>query len=264
VSTALHTTVRPGSTLHARPPAGRFVYPAEDDRPLVLLAAGVGITPLMSMVRHGVVIDPQRPITLVQAARRRDGLAFADELRVLERRYPQFRWVPAVTGGDAGPECYPGRIDDTLLRAAVPDIARAIVAVCGPEPMIAGTRETLAALNVPGGQVRYELFEAVVAATGVQRADPEAGEAGESTVVTFLRSAVQQPARRGQTLLDAAEAGGVSIPTMCRAGVCGTCRTRVVRGEVQCPSDALGADDSEAGFVLACVSAIATDCSVEA
>lgn len=264
VSNALHATAQPGGALSARPPAGRFVYPADDDRPVVLLGAGVGITPLMSMVRHGVLTDPHRPITLIQSARHPNGLAFADELRVLERRYPRFRWVPAVSSGEGGPESYPGRIDETLLRTAAPALAHSVVGICGPESMIAAMRDTLDVLGVPRDQVRYELFEAVTAATGAGQADVAAPGGGEGTVVTFLHSDVLQPARQGQTLLQAAEAGGVNIPTICRSGVCGTCRTRVVRGDVHCPSDALDADDTAAGFVLACVSAIRTDCSVEA
>jgi 2Fe-2S type ferredoxin len=67
-----------------------------------------------------------------------------------------------------------------------------------------------------------------------------------------------------QTLLDAAEAAGVDIPTLCRAGVCGTCRTRVASGDVQCTSDSLDDRDREAGFVLPCVTWAQSDCALEA
>ena len=80
VSGMLHATLRPGSSLLVKPPAGRFTYPAGDDRPVALVAGGVGITPLISMLRHGVAADPGRPITLLYSARGRRELVFWDEL----------------------------------------------------------------------------------------------------------------------------------------------------------------------------------------
>jgi len=70
------------------------------------------------------------------------------------------------------------------------------------------------------------------------------------------------PVRQGQTLLEAAEAGGVAIESLCRSGVCGTCRVQVREGEVDCQSDTLEASDQAQGFVLACVSTARTDCTV--
>lgn len=267
VSSALHDTVRPGSTLFVRAPAGRFVYPDDDDRPLVLVAGGVGITPLMSMVRHSLAAHPMRQVTLLHSARHADGLAYGDELRVLERRYPQFRWVPAVSGASAGAGHYPGRIDESLLRAAAPNLATSVVLMCGPDAMIADLRQLLASLGVPPSQVRHEVFEAVAAATGATaRADqPDDPNRETSTaVVSFARSNVTGTVSTGDTLLAAAEASGVEIPTLCRAGVCGTCRTRVISGEVDCPSDALEAGDVDSGYVLACVAQLRADCAIEA
>jgi ferredoxin-NADP reductase len=265
VSSALHATLRPGSSLHARAPAGSFVYPDRDDRPLVLLAAGVGITPLMCMLRHAVHADPQRPVTLVQSARHVDGLAFADELRVLRRRHPHFQWVPAISGGAAPGDCYPGRIDAALLQMAAPGLAHSVTCICGPEGMIAATRADLAALGVPAAQVRFERFEAAVAAAGADAAPPEPMPAdGESPVVTFARSRATVAAPTGQTLLDVAERSGIDIPSLCRAGICGTCRTRVTAGDVRCHSNTLAPDETADGFVLACVAHARTDCTVDA
>lgn len=267
VSSALHDTLRPGSTLMVRAPAGRFVYPEDDERPIVLVAGGVGITPLMSMARHAVATHPLRPVTLLQSARHVDGLAYRDELRVLERRHPQFRWFPVVSGGAEEAGCYPGRIDESLVRTALPNVATSVVLMCGPEQMIADLRRLLASIGVPHDHVRSELFEAVAAATG---ATPGAGQAlrPEATtlpaVVSFARSRVIRTATAGDTLLEAAEASGVQIPTLCRAGVCGTCRTRVIEGEVDCQSDALGPDSATSGYVLACVAQLRSDCTVEA
>ena len=261
--------MRPGATLHARPPAGAFVYPADDDRPLVLIAGGVGITPLISMARHAVAVDPGRPVALVQSARAVEGLAFASELRVLHRRHPRLQWVPAVTSGSVNGQYYAGRIDGTLLRMAAPDIAGAIVCLCGPNAMIHDLRGQLLGMGLASSQVRFERFEAAVAAIGAQRAEalsaPAAAVDDSSTAsITFARSQVTHAAEAGDTVLDAAEACGVEIPTLCRAGVCGTCRTRLLEGDVECGSTALDPEDRDAGFVLACVAQARTDCVVEA
>jgi ferredoxin-NADP reductase len=82
VSGALHATVRPGSMLSVRPPGGAFVYPTGEDRPLVLIAGGVGITPLMSMLRHAIDAEPWRPVTLFYSVRTVEDIAFRDELRM--------------------------------------------------------------------------------------------------------------------------------------------------------------------------------------
>jgi ferredoxin-NADP reductase len=265
VSSALHATLRAGSSLHARPPAGAFVYPDRDDRPLVLLAAGVGITPLMSMLRHAVHTDPQRPVTLVQSARAVGGLAFADELRVLRRRHPLFRWVPAISGGAAPADCYPGRIDASLLRMAAPGLAHSVTCICGPEAMIAATRADLAAMGVSAAHVRFERFEAAVAAAGAGAATavPMPDDA-QAPLVTFARSGSTVASPSGHTLLDVAERSGVEIPSLCRAGICGTCRTRVTAGDVRCHSTALAADEAADGFVLACVAHAHSNCTVDA
>jgi ferredoxin-NADP reductase len=269
VSNALHATLRPGATLFGRAPAGAFVYPDADDRPLVLLAAGVGITPLASMLRHALHVEPQRPVVLVQSATKPDQLAYADEFRVLKRRHETFRWVPAVSRVEAAPEFYPGRIDHHLLGVAVPAIEHSVVCICGPERMIAATREVLAAMGVPKAQVRYELFEAAIAASGADAAPAEepaaaAAAGGSAPTVTFNRSGAAAPSPPGKSLLEVAERSGVSIPSLCRAGVCGTCRTKVTSGDVRCQSTALDDEDAANGYVLACVAHATSDCAVDA
>ena len=265
VSSALHATLVPGSSLHARPPAGSFVYPDRDDRPLVLLAAGVGITPLMSMLRHAVHADPQRPVTLVQAARHVEGLAFADELRVWRRRHPHLQWVPVISRGTGPADCHSGRIDATLLRMAAPGLAHSVICICGPEGMIAAARADLAAMNVPAAHVRFERFEAAIAAAGADAALPEPiPPDAPATVFTFTRSRATATAPSGRTLLDVAERSGVEIPSLCRVGICGTCRTRVTAGDVRCHSTMLAAEEAAAGFVLACVAHALTNCTVDA
>jgi ferredoxin-NADP reductase len=266
VSDLLHATLRPGTLLSAKAPAGSFIYPAGDDRPLLLVAGGIGITPVLSMLRHAVNAEPTRRATLLYSVKTEVDLAFRDELTVLAARHPQVKVVLAATRGAAGADVYPGRIDEALIRATVPDLAHAVALMCGPQPMIDGMRATLVSLGMPADQVRSELFEAVVAATGGTGAAPTEQPAGSQQMheVRCVTSGAALQAASGQTLLDAAESGGVAIDSICRSGVCGTCRTRVIEGDVHCDSTLIDDADRQEGFVLACVSQIRSDCVIEA
>ena len=266
VSNMLHATVRAGTQVHLKAPAGAFRYPSADDRPLALIAGGVGITPLISMLRHAVQTEPQRSVTLVYSAQTEDQLAFRDEIRLLARRHPQVKVFLAASRGSGLSDVYPGRIDDALLNAAIPDAAHTIAMICGPQPMIDRMRELLLARGMPPAQVRSEAFEAAVA-VAASTADGKlsasaSGESGHD--VTCERSRRTVRVATGQSLLEAAEAAGIAIESLCRSGVCGTCRTRVVSGEMRCASSMLDDADRQNGFVLACVSHPHTNCVIEA
>lgn len=269
VSGALHAFAKPGSSLTVRGPGGGFVYPADDDRPLLLVAGGIGITPVLSMLRHAVLAEPTRPATLVYSARQESDLAFRDELHSLARRSPRLRVILAASRGETSTPVYPGRIDRALLET-VADVRESIACLCGPQAMIETLSGTLEELGLPRQRIRSELFEAAVAGssrwTSDQAGRPTGG--GVAVATAAIRMKATRAGREvevgpGQTLLDAADAHGLSIPSLCRAGVCGTCRTRVVEGDVSCQADLLDDADRRAGYVLACVAHPLSDCVVE-
>jgi ferredoxin-NADP reductase len=265
VSSALHASLQPGSRLWVKAPAGAFVYPANENRPLLLIAGGIGITPLLSMLRHAVTADPVRRVTLLYSAQTASGLAFRDEIADIARANPQVRVVLAVTRGAAGVDIYPGRIDDALIHAMVADVAESIALLCGPQPMIDGLRGVLAACGVPASRMRSEVFEAAVAAGAGRNALADAHRAspGDPHHMRCARSDATVRVAPGQTLLEAAESQGVLIDSLCRVGVCGTCRTRVIDGDVRCESTMLDDSDRKSGYVLACVTHVHSDCTVE-
>jgi ferredoxin-NADP reductase len=276
VSRTLHATLRTGSQLAINRPAGQFVYPAHDDRPLALLAGGIGITPLLSMLRHAVTSDPTRPVTLIYSARREQDVAFVNELRVIAERHPQVRIALTLTQATGATRWGLGRVDAAMIAQHVGDPANTIFCLCGPGSMLSGLREVLQRMGVPDSQIRFEQFDTAVAASLLNVVSPvEPAAAGPASVpgtrpdashhnVTFSVSGRTAVVSAAHTLLDAAEAQGVPIHSSCRAGVCQSCRTRVVQGEVDCRSDVLDPDDRSAGFVLPCVSWANTDCVLEA
>jgi len=257
-SGALHETVRAGGVLAVRGPGGAFVYPAEPEAPIVLHAGGVGITPIISMLRHATSSEPGRPATLLYTVRTEADVAFRDELALLARRAPGVRVWVALSRGEPKPGYLTGRIDAGRIAQIVPDAAKAIHLICGPAPMIASVRESLAGLGVPPERVRFEAFEAAVASAA------DAAAEGASYELRFERSGLATTVTEATSLLDAAEGVGVEIESMCRAGNCGTCRTRLLSGTVRDPGTALDADERGKGWVLACVSRARGDCVLDA
>jgi len=267
VSGMLHATVKAGSVLSINRPSGQFVYPAGDDRPLALIAGGIGITPLLSMVRHAASCDPTRQVTLFYSARREADLAFRNELRVLAERHPHVRIVLTLTRPTDATRLRTGRVDADLVNQFVPSPAHTIFCLCGPGPMIEDTRQVLAQLGVPASQVRYEQFDLAVAASQVNTAATEPAVSpnrGESISVTFATSGVTTSALPSLTLLEVAEEAGVTMSSSCRSGVCQSCRTRLKSGDADCRSDVLDPEDRTAGFILPCVTWASGDCVLEA
>jgi ferredoxin-NADP reductase len=268
VSSTLHATLKPGARLAIKQPAGAFVYPAGDDRPLALVAGGVGITPLLSMLRFAISSDPTRPVTLLYSARRDEDLAFLSELRVVAERHRQVRVAITLTQA-ASSSWRRGRIDAAMLRQHVADPAHTIFCLCGPSDMISAMTGVLIGLGVPAAQIRSEKFDTAHAAPALNARPaqvPAAATAAAAAAyqVTFAisgRTAAASPAR---SLLEIAEAEGVGITSSCRAGVCQACRTRVAEGDADCRSEMLDAADRAAGYILPCVSFASSDCVLEA
>jgi ferredoxin-NADP reductase len=291
VSGVLHSSLRPGSMLTVRPPAGTFVYPGGDDRPLILLAGGIGITPLMSMLRHAIATQPSRPVALIYSVRTAEDLAFRDELALVSRRHPQVRIGICVSKGPASDRWHLGHITGPVVRAYASEFPHALACICGPQAMMAAMTELMVSLGVPSNQIRSESFGAAMklvtseAAHAVANAAPRgpapaAAAAAAMTAsaktatalaevpagaarVRFARTGCEGLASPMETLLEAAEANGVAIPSSCRAGVCHTCITRVLEGDVECDAD-LDDEERAGGFVLPCVSHVRSDCVLEA
>jgi ferredoxin len=140
--------------------------------------------------------------------------------------------------------------------------------VCGPPPMITDVKAMLADIGVPDSQVHYEIFQPTVAAAAGMpvREQPVAAPtaAPASFEIRFERSGQSIRIQPGETLLEAAEKCGADVPSLCRAGVCGTCRTRVLSGDAECASRVLDDRDRAEGFTLPCVARPFSDCVLEA
>ncbi len=186
---------RPDPSLAPSRPSGdietpvHFVSPEGDERPLVLLAGGMGCMPLMSLLRHAVVSDPSRPVTFLLSARTAKDIPFLGDLSTLALQQPQVRVGVTLTRERSRPGFRSGRIDEALLRGAAPDPANTLFYVCGPTPMIEGMKRLLSGLGVHADQIRWEVFEAEVAGARATAEPAPADEAGMDEPIETPRSA---------------------------------------------------------------------------
>ena len=258
----LHDTVRAGCLLDVLAPAGRFTFTGTEADSIVLIAGGVGITPLMSKVRYLTDVSWPGEIYLVFSVKTERDIIFRDELDALHRRHPNLHVVVTLSRDDgAAWHGERGRITAALLARAVPGIAARRVHICGPTEMTDATRQTLLDLGVPDDAIRIESFaspsrtvsndQPVPAATTSSPAASDDYE-GETTL-TFARSGKSAVVAASQTVLEAAEALGVSINYDCRAGICGQCKIKLLAGRVVMDAeDALEPADRANDVILSC------------
>lgn len=248
VSRHLHEQVRVGDLLEVRPPLGRFTLNTDSARPVVLIGAGVGITPLLSMLRELVELNARqasgRRIHFFQGARALHDLAFQIELRELAQRAGGLLHIHRALSAP-GPDAQPGRdyeahgrLDLAQIKAALPFDDYDFY-LCGPATFTQAIYDGLRGLNVADARIHAEAFGPSTLqrrtegqSTGL--AQPPA--ATEAVPVYFAGSAKEARwTPQSGSLLELAESRGLSPDFSCRGGSCGTCRTRRISGAVHYP-----------------------------
>jgi glycine betaine catabolism B len=257
----LHDQVMEGDRIAVSAPAGTFVFAGAggDPQRVVLLAGGVGITPMMSVVRSLTDRAWTGGIYLLFSVRRPDDVIFQAELEHLARRFPNLH-VEIVISSERG------RITRDLIERHVPDLRGGPILMCGPDPMMAAMRALLVEMGVPDREILQEEF---VSPPTPGPGEPEPADQlpvnGAAPNVHFERSGKSTEVAGELTLLEAAEDCGVAIPFECRSGICGQCKTRVISGRVVMEvEDALTGADRARGIVLACQARAAQDLVVDA
>ena len=244
VSRFLHDTLHVGDTLEARAPAGQFTIDALEHRPAVLLAAGVGVTPMLSMLRHivyeGLRKRRVRPTWFFHSARLKSERAFSGEIAELEARSQGkvhvMRLLSDTRDAEPGVDFdREGRIDMEVLRATLPFDDYDFY-LCGPGPFMQSVYDGLRALNITDARIHAEAFgpSGLVRKADVgHEAKPNLPAATEPTTVAFAKSGKDAKwTPESGSLLELAEAKGLEPQFGCRGGSCGTCRTRIVEGKV--------------------------------
>ncbi|WP_326946780.1 phenylacetate-CoA oxygenase/reductase subunit PaaK [Amycolatopsis sp. NBC_01307] len=258
-SSWLLNDVRAGDTIEVAPPTGSFTPDLTQGGHHVLIAAGSGITPVLSIV-SSLLATPDATVTVLYGNRRTDTVMFADELADLKDRAPsRLELIHVLSREPREAELFTGRLDVPKLRQLFSSLVPVSEVdhwwLCGPFEMVTGAQELLTSLDVPRARIHQELFYVDTPPEPVSHVDPEvAGESSEVRVVLDSRASTMTLPRTS-SVLDGAQRYRPDLPFACKGGVCGTCRARVTEGKVDLRRNfALEEAEVAAGFVLTCQS----------
>ena len=253
-----------GDVLDVMTPSGRFFTELDPghEKWYVAVAAGSGITPVLSIVATTLEVEPRSRVTLIYANRTHATVMFLDEVEDLKDRYPdRFQLIHVLSREPQEVELFSGRLDvprmQRLLDAVVPPADVDEWFLCGPYEMVASIRKQLVAEGVPKRSVHAEVFHVETRPAPRRTPAAEAAESGtggaEVTIALDGRRSTFPLSPDGPPVLEAALAVRADAPFACKGGVCGTCRAKVVEGTVSMDTNwALEPDEVERGYVLTC------------
>ena len=267
----IHSHLQPGDTVDVMAPQGRFFVPIEPaaHRHHVGIAGGSGITPILSILKTVLAREPHSRFTLLYGNRSLQSTMFKEELDDLKNRHMTRLVLQHVFSDEATDAPLSSglmnrdKIGD-ILRSVLPAAGIAHAYICGPFQMNDEAEAALLAAGVPEDRIHIERF-GVAAPAGAAGAAGQGvgavlhaakpGDVEQSTVVIVrdgLRREIQFH-RDQPSILDAAAAAGLEVPFSCTSGVCGTCRCKLMAGQVRMDRNfALDKAEVAAGFVLAC------------
>lgn len=258
-STYATTVMSAGDVLDVMAPIGDFGYEPDPTRSsnLVALAAGSGITPILSILASALEVEASTRCTLVYGNRTSTSIMFIEEIEALKNRFPdRFQVVHVISREPHEVPLFEGRIDEQKLRTLCSTILDPDAIdqwfVCGPLEMVETAEETLASMGVPGEVINTELFFD-------ERIEqiPEDTALRENMIRLELtvdgRTSVVDVDPEGPSLLDYARSVRPEVPFACKGGMCATCKAQVIDGEVRLDKNyALTSEELDAGFILSC------------
>ena len=263
-STWANENLKPGDTLEAMPPMGKFFTPLDPAAQKAYLgfAGGSGITPLLSIIKTVLAREPQATFTLVYANRQISSIMFREELEDLKNLYlGRFSVLHVLQSEAQEIDLFTGRLDAekmaTLFRTWIDPKAIDTAFICGPEPMMLTIAQSLRDHGLSDAQIKFELFASGqpgrARARAVSKSAQESGATTEATVTLDGATRTFRMPKDGQSLLDAALENSMDAPYACKAGVCSTCRAKVIEGDVEMAvNHALEDYEVRLGYVLTC------------
>lgn len=264
----LHDSVQEGDLLDVSAPAGRFTFTGVESDSVVLIAGGVGITPLMSKIRYLTDCDWHGEIFLVFGVRTESDIIFREELDDLCRRHSNLHVTVTLSRvDDVTWKGERGRVTADLLQRMVPNLGQRQIHYCGPADMNQSLQQMFREMQIPEAQVRSESFFRPRSTESQSRADAAVSAVAteRESIVSFARSGKSAAVATGRTVLEMAELLGVNIDFDCRAGTCGTCKTRLLSGRVRHDTDdILTTADRANGLILCCQAHCVEDVVVDA
>jgi ring-1,2-phenylacetyl-CoA epoxidase subunit PaaE len=256
-------TLAAGSVLEVMAPAGAFTwaFDAANRARYALFASGSGITPILSLLKSGLAAEPHSRFALFYGNRETGGILFREELAQLKNRYmDRFEVHHFLSREEDELEILNGRIDrakmDAILARFLPADAIHAAFVCGPEGMMDAVETALAEAGLDPGRIRSERFTAGELSEDRREAmqQLERQAAGKPIKVALngkRRTVTYDPAL--ESILENTRAAGLPAPFACKAGVCATCRARLIRGKIEMIRNfGLSQDELDRGYILTC------------
>jgi ring-1,2-phenylacetyl-CoA epoxidase subunit PaaE len=262
-STWANEDLAPGAVLEAMPPMGNFHAPLSPDRGRHYLgfAGGSGITPVLSILKTVLAREPASRFTLVYANRTLGSIMFREDLEDLKNSHlGRLSVIHVLEQEGSEIDLFTGRVDEAKLSGLFTHWIDAgsvdMAFICGPEPMMLTIAQGLKDRGIPEDRIKFELFASGQPGRARKRAvshAPDTAEACEATVTLDGATRTFRMPKRGESLLDAALAQNMDAPYACKAGVCSTCRARVLEGETEMAvNHALEEYEIRQGYVLTC------------
>ena len=275
VSRHIVDLLKVGDQVEAGGPVGKFTFTGTEADSIVLISAGVGVTPMMSITRYLTERSWDGDIFFIFLCHNPADYMFANEIAALQRANPKLHVAVTVSKPEGTDWTgLRGRITKELLTQTVPDLASRRIHLCGPPSMMDATKAMLAELKVPPDQVKTEAFGAVTPAPAAAGTTAKSTAPATGPLVTFSKNNKSAKShvdlQKGdsppkQTILELSEELGIGIDFSCRVGTCGVCKVKMTSGEVdQAVQDALDADDKTNGIILACQAKPKGEVTVEA
>ncbi len=263
-STFANDVLKTGDTLEVLPPTGKFnakLHP-EKKAAFLAIAAGSGITPVLSIIKHSLNTQPQSSFTLIYGNRDRHSIIFFEELEGLKNKYMErFNFINILSREKTDTDIFFGRITNQkldLLSKLVPYSSFDEIYLCGPEEMVFSSSNYFKQLGIKEENIHFELFTSPgqnKAVSSTNLTEENTGPASEVTIKLDGRSIDFRLGYNSSSLLDAALQQGADLPYACKGGVCATCRAKLVEGKVNMDINyALEKEEIEQGFILTCQS----------
>lgn len=257
-----------GDVVEVMPPQGNFgtALNVDNQKNYMCLAVGSGITPMLSIIKSVLSTEPKSQVTLIYGNRRSNSVMFKEELSFIKNRYlSRFQWINIMSQEDQGSELLNGRVDNKkgymLQKHKLIDINNTDEAfICGPESMMSEVSHGFRLEGLKDSQIHYELFASSSedSQARLEKAQQRVQEYGEEktskvTVKADGRAIQFNLAAVGENILDAGMNNGLELPYSCKAGVCSTCKCKLVEGQVDMDiAHGLEPHEVEAGFILSC------------
>ncbi|WP_031509126.1 2Fe-2S iron-sulfur cluster-binding protein [Streptomyces megasporus] len=253
-----------GDTVEVMPPMGRFTLRPRPGR-FAAIVGGSGITPVLSIASTLLAEEPDARFCLIRSDRTAASAMFLEEVAELKDRHPErFHLVHTLSREERQAGLPTGRLDTERLTSLLPALLPVAEVdgwfLCGPHGLVDGAEKALTALGVPASAIHQEIFHVddSSADTG-ERAPVRSAPPGAKLTATLGGRVGVWPVGDGETLLETVLRNRSDAPYACKGGVCGTCRVKLVSGEVRMDRNfALEPEEVSAGYVLACQSRPAT------